>query len=226
MVPSCEEYHWLIWYSLSFFKPDCHSCKQEFSAGEAKGVVGSAILASWSLFSFLWVIAHTFFCGEATLNVTQTWPCSPSWALGCSAWLAVGIWPMLIGAELMLGFFKNLQEEGFSPPSGPGTMLMLAWRNEVHHENLPCWEWSNTGWQGHERREATSWQLHLSRWIQPVTWVMIARIIYPRCSMFGQGRMTVYYEVFVHSWWNGERQVQGNEFFGKLAFNLRDCSSV
>lgn len=122
----------------------------EFQCGEALEVAVSAVLVLWNLFSFLWVIEHTcFFLGMHP----WMWPrhghgAHPGLlAAGFSWWWAHD--PRWSEQNWCWDFPWNKRKKA-SLPSGPGMMLMLAWRNEAHHEHLPRWKGSNRGWQSQE----------------------------------------------------------------------------
>lgn len=98
--------------------------------------------------------------------------------------------------------------------TGPGAMLMIAWRNEAHMRTEPAGNEATQRW-----RQAASWQLYLSKWIQPASWVLIEwGVICPRASGLVHGPMPINNEVFTYSWWNEKNQVWGNEFFRELPF--------
>lgn len=148
MAPSYEEYRGLLGYSVSFFKSGCPSYKLDFSAGESLEVVVSAVLAPWSLFSYLWVIEHP------CLSLgTQPWMWSRHGQVAHSGLLAevFGWWwahdPSWSEQNWCWHFSQNSRKKAFLP-SRPGTMLMLALE-----EWSPPWEFTLLEMKQHRMAE-------------------------------------------------------------------------
>lgn len=165
----------LLWYSLGFLKPDRPGQKWDFRAGGALevvvdiccfGLMGLMLFSlgnrihTFSLGSQPWIWPRPDHTAYPVLLATVFgwgWAHDPSWSNQNWSW----------------DFSRSKRKKAFLL-SGPGVMLMLVWRSEAHHENWACWKWSNTEDGVAVRwREAASWKLYSSRWIQPVTWVLI-----------------------------------------------------